>query len=178
MARLLDRPATALSIAEATKASAPPRLQRREAQKNLLIVRCASEWFAIPADAVVHVSAVAKIHALPHRSKKGFRGLTAIAGAIVPVIDLPGLLDLAPAEPSQRRAPRMVQVGEVRASWAFEADDVPGVYALPASAVKALPLTVQHSPNRISCGLVTTTHGPASLVDPVRMADEFMKAIS
>ncbi len=177
MTRLLDRPAVPLTIAEATKSASAARAHRREEQQNLLVVRCGREWFAFPAASVIHVSKSTAVHALPHRSRRGFRGLTAIAGAIVPAIDLHALLDLPEAEPTRARNPRMVQVGEAHASWAFEADEVPGVYAVPALVVKALPLTVEYAPNRISCGLVATPHGSASLIDPARMIAEFTKAL-
>ncbi|MSR28487.1 MAG: chemotaxis protein CheW [Phycisphaerales bacterium] len=177
MARLLDRPAQPSHIAEATKTSAQPRASRREAQRNLLIVRCGTEWFALDAADVVHVSKVTRVHPLPHRTTKAFRGLTAISGEIVPVIDLTGLLGLTRALPTVARNPRMVQVGQRHASWAFEADEVPGVYALPAAAVRPLPLTVEQTPERITCGIVTSTHGPASLIDSVRMTEAFTKAM-
>lgn len=177
MMRLLDRPNLPATIAEATKASAESRVLRREPQYNLLLIRCGAEWFAIPAECVVHVSRVTTVHTLPHRTNSSFRGLTALSGAVVPVIDFLGLLRVPVAPSTLTRKPRMVTVGTTQESWAFEADDVPGVYAMPRTAVKALPLTVEHASKRISSGLLATTHGLASLVDPVRLLDEFKNAI-
>jgi hypothetical protein len=68
-------------------------------------------------------------------------------------------------------------VGTAEESWAFEADDVPGVYAMPRNAVKPLPLTVEQSPRRISSGLLSTVQGSTSLVDPERLINEFKNAI-
>lgn len=177
MSRLLSRPALAATVAAATKASAQPRNLRREAQSNLLLVRCATEWFALPADCVVHVSRVAKVHMLPHRTKLGFRGMTALSGAIVPVIDLAALLGLAPTDPARARNARMVTVGTAQAPFAFEADEVPGVYAIARSAIQPLPVTVESAPGRISAGIVTTPHGSASLVDSERLFAEFRRVL-
>ena len=171
MARLLDRPNLPTTVAEATKASAESRVLRREPQYNLLLFRCGSEWFAMPAEQVVHVSRVTNVHALPHRTNHAFRGLTASSGAVVPVIDFLGMLDLPLANNSLVSKPRMVTVGTVAESWAFEVDEVPGVYAMPRASVKPLPLTVEQAPRRISSGLLVTTHGPACLIDPVRLLD-------
>ena len=91
MTRLLDRPNRPATIAESTKASAESRVLRREPQFNLLIFRCGAEWFAVPADFVVHVSKVTTVHTLPHRTNSSFRGLTALSGAVIPVIDFVGL---------------------------------------------------------------------------------------
>jgi len=179
MARLLDRPNMPATVAEATKASAESRILRREPQINLLLFRCGSEWFAMPAECVVHVSRVTKVHALPHRTNHAFRGLTASSGAVVPVIDLLGMLAIEAAPATATSKPRMVIVAAAKEqeSWAFEADAVPGVYAMPRTAVKPLPLTVEQAPRRVTSGLLTTTHGPASLIDPVRLLSEFKNAI-
>lgn len=178
MSRLLDRAASSAGVAQSTKAIAQPRSLRREAQLNVLIVRCANEWFAIPAAGVLQVTRVSKVHTLPHRTATGFRGLTAISGAIVPVIDLVALLGLAAASDSLPRNARMVAVGDSQASWAFEADDVPGVYAIAQTAMQPLPLTVLSAPRRISSGLLLTPHGTASLVDPDRLFTEFRSALA
>ncbi len=177
MKRLLDRPNAPTTIAEATKGNAESRILRREPQHNLLLMRCGSEWFAIPAECVVQVSRVTKVHALPHKTNRSFRGLTASSGAIVPVIDLLGLLGIPPAAASVERKPRMVIVGSDIEPWGFEADEVPGVFAMPRAAVKPLPLTVEQAPKRVTSGLLSTTHGPASLIDPVRLVGEFKNAI-
>lgn len=178
MSRLLSRLTDPATVAQSTKSIAQARTLRREEQLNLLIVRCASEWFAIPASAVLHVTGVSKVHSLPHRSASGFRGLTAISGAVVPVVDLVTLLGLAAATESLARNARMVTVGDSQAPCAFEADDVPGVYAVAQSAMQPLPLTVLSAPKRVSSGLVPTPHGSASLVDPERLFAEFRSVLA
>ncbi len=178
MSRLLGRPTNPMTVAQSTKAIAPARSLRREAQFNVLIVRCANEWFALPAASVVHVSRVTKVHALPHRTSVGFRGLTALSGAVVPVIDLIALLGLRLGDESLARNARMVTVGDAHAPFAFEADDVPGVYAIAHSALQSLPLTVESAPKRISSGLLMTPHGTASLIDPERLFAEFRSALA
>ncbi|MDA0214593.1 MAG: chemotaxis protein CheW [Planctomycetota bacterium] len=177
MTRLLDRPNRPATIAESTKASAESRVLRREPQFNLLIFRCGAEWFAVPADFVVHVSKVTTVHTLPHRTNSSFRGLTALSGAVIPVIDFVGLLGIPPAPENMLRKPRMVTVGTAQESWAFEAEDVPGVYAIPRNAVKPLPLTVEQAPRRISSGLITTVQGSTTLVDADRLIREFKNAL-
>ncbi|MEY4787388.1 MAG: hypothetical protein RL692_1282 [Planctomycetota bacterium] len=177
MSRLLDRPNRPATIAESTKASAESRVLRREPQFNLLVFRCGAEWFAIPAEYVVHVSKVTNVHTLPHRTNNSFRGLTALSGAVIPVFDFIGLLGVPPAAENILRKPRMLTVGTAQESWAFEADDVPGVYAMPRNAVKPLPLTVEQSPRRISSGLLSTVQGSTSLIDPERLINEFRNAI-
>lgn len=178
MSRLLSRPTNPATVAQSTKAVAQPRSLRREAQLNVLIVRCANEWFAIPAAAVVHVTRVSKVHTLPHRTATGFRGLAALSGAIVPVIDLAALLGLLPVSESLASNSRMVAVGDSHSPLVFEADDVPGVYAIAQSAVQPLPLTVDSAPRRISSGLILTPHGSASLIDPERLFAEFRSALA
>lgn len=177
MSRLLDRPNRPATIAESTKASAESRVLRREPQFNLLVFRCGAEWFAIPAEFIVHVSKVTTVHMLPHRTNNSFRGLTALSGAVVPVFDFIGLLGVPPAPETLLRKPRMLTVGNAIDSWAFVADDVPGVYAMPRNAVKPLPLTVEQSPRRISSGLISTVQGSTSLVDPERLMREFKDAL-
>lgn len=177
MTRLLDRPAVPSLVAEATRASAQPRSLSREALQQVLLARCGAEWFAIPAAEVVRVSPVPRVHPLPHRRTESFRGVAALAGAIVPVIDLSALLGCARVPEGTVRRARMVQVGRADRSIAFEADEVPGVHSILSSSVRDLPVTVTVSTRRIGCGLVPTTHGIATLVDPARMHAEFDRAV-
>ncbi len=177
MARLLDRPNSPATVADATKGSAQSRVLRREPQQNLLLARCGTEWFAFPAECVAQVARVTKVHALPHRTNNSFRGLTASSGAVVPVVDFHALLGIPRAASPEKHNPRMVILATASESWAFEADDVPGVYSMPRTAVKPLPLTVEQAPNRVTSGLLATTHGPASLIDPVRLLAEFKNSI-
>lgn len=177
MTRLLDRPATPVAIAEATKSSSQPRTLRREAQRHVLLVRCGAEWFALNAADVVHVCSVRRVHALPHRTTPAFRGVATIAGAVIPVVNIKAILGLAEAPTTLARSPRMVQVGTSAASFAFEADEVPGVLSILLSSVRELPMTVEKAPRRIGTGLVTTTHGSVTLVDSALMLAEFSRAM-
>ncbi len=178
MSRLLNRDPDPTTVAQATKAIALPRSSRREIQLNVLLVRCASEWFALPASCVVRVTRVTAVHALPHRTAHGFRGLTALSGAVVPVVDLVALLRLLPAGEQLTRTPRTVAIGDAASPWAFEADEVPGVFAIAHSAISPLPVTVASAPSRISKGLVLTPHGSASLIDPERLFSELTQLLA
>ncbi|MSR44528.1 MAG: chemotaxis protein CheW [Phycisphaerales bacterium] len=177
ISRLLNRPVNSATVAQSTKESAQPRNLRREQLNNLLVVRCAAEWFAIPAECVVHVSRVSKVHMVPHRSALGFRGVTPLSGAVIPVVDLTALLGLTQPNQALPRNARMVTVGTAQAPWAFEADEVPGVYALPQSAIKPLPMVVEAAPRRVSSGLVHTPHGMASVIDPQRLFAMFARVL-
>lgn len=184
ISRLLDRPSVPAMVATDTKAAAEGRVLRREPQVNLLLFRCGGEWFGVPADAVVHVSRATPVHAIPHRSGDALRGITAISGAIVVVFDLCALLGIPPSPQGVASATqgdtgksRMISIGTSTEQWAFQADEVPGVFVVAKTAIKPLPVTVEQSPRRISSGLVATTHGPTTLVDSERLLAEFKEAI-
>lgn len=166
---LLDRPVTAETLAEHARDAARPREDRREDSRLALAVRIGAEWFALPAEQVIHVGPAVTVHRVPHRSRPGFLGLANVDGRIVPVADLGRLLGIDRSSGSDAASARVVLFGDTDAPWACVVDAAPGMAAVTDSDSEAPPLTVSEAPDSITVGLVQTEWGRAAKVDVARL---------
>lgn len=166
---LLDRPVTDETLAEHARIAARPREDRREDSRLALAVRIGAEWFALPAEQVIHIGPAVPVHRVPHRSQPGFRGLANVDGRIVPVVDLARLLGIDRADAGDAAAARVVLFGNADAPWACMVDAAPGMVAVTDSESEAPPLTVSEAPDSITVGLVQTEWGRAARVDVARL---------
>ena len=171
LTNLLDRPVSDETLAEHARDSARPREDRREDMAILLAVRIGTEWFALPAEKVMHVGPAVAVHRVPHRSHPGFRGLANVDGRIVPVVDLGRLLGIEAACDGDAGSARVVLFGDADAAWACMVDAAPGMAAVSAHEDEAPPVTVSEAPDSITAGLVQTEWGRASRVDMVRLME-------
>lgn len=169
LTNLLDRPASEETLAEHARDAARPREDRREDSTILLAVRLGVEWFALPAEKVIHVGPAVPVHRVPHRARPGFRGLANVDGRIVPVVDLGRMLGIDAASDSDAGSARVVLFGDADAPWACMVDAAPGMATVSISEDEAPPVTVSEAPDSITAGLVHTEWGRASRVDVVRL---------
>jgi chemotaxis-related protein WspD len=169
LTNLLDRPVSDETLAEHARDAARPREIRREDSTILLAVRIGAEWFALPAESVIHVGPAVAVHRVPHRSRPGFRGLANVDGRIVPVVDLGRMLGIDASAVSDGGSSRMVLFGDADAPWACMVDAAPGMATVPACEDEAPPVTVSEAPDSITAGLVQTQWGRASRVDMSRL---------
>ena len=169
LTNLLDRPVSGETLAEHARDAARPREDRSENLTILLAVRIGAEWFALPAERVIHVGPAVSVHRVPHRSKPGFRGLANVDGRIVPVVDLGRMLGIDAAAGTDAGSARVVLFGDADAPWACMVDAAPGMAAVADSQDEAPPLTVSEAPDSITVGLVHTEWGRASRVDMARL---------
>jgi len=169
LTNLLDRPVSDETLAEHARDAARPREDRRQDSTILLAVRIGAEWFALPAENVIHVGPAVAVHRVPHRSRPGFRGLANVDGRIVPVVDLGRMLGIDAASDRDAGSARVVLFGDADAPWACMVDAAPGMAAVPAGEDEAPPITVSEAPDSITVGLVQTEWGRASRVDVGRL---------
>lgn len=169
LTNLLDRPVSDEALAEHARDAARPREERREDSTILLAVRIGAEWFALPAEKVLHVGHAVPVHRVPHRSRPGFRGLANVDGRIVPVVDLGRLLGIDAATGGDAGLARVVLFGDADAPWACMVDAAPGMAAVSDREDEAPPVTVSEAPDSITVGLVQTEWGRASRVDVARL---------
>lgn len=169
LTNLLDRPVSEETLAEHARDAARPREDRREDSTILLALRLGAEWFALPAEKVIHVGPAVPVHRVPHRARPGFRGLANVDGRIVPVVDLGRMLGIDAATGTDGGSARVVLFGDPDAPWACMVDAAPGMAAVSQSEDEAPPVTVSEAPDSITVGLVQTEWGRASRVDVARL---------
>ena len=173
---LLARPLADEDLDRATAALAAP-IERRSAERtSLLVVRAGGELLAVRSVDTALVAPPGHVHRVPHRSGAVFRGIANHDGEILLCMALEAALGLPPPTGPRPRA-SLVVVGATRDRWAFEVDEVVGVVDVPASAMRAPPVTVAVARNGCIATLARLEHGEASVLDVGALAAIFRGAV-
>ena len=122
---------------------------------SLVIFRLHEEYLAVQTGCLVEVTLPQPIHTIPHRSNDVVLGLVNIRGQLRICVSAHGLLGVALAASSQQThhagvlrdahpesSPlRMLILHERSEQWVFPVEEVLGVHALPATALRPVPST-------------------------------------
>ncbi|MFM9097124.1 MAG: chemotaxis protein CheW [Phycisphaerales bacterium] len=173
---LLARPLADEDLDRATAALAAP-IERRSAERtSLLVVRAGGELLAVRSVDTALVAPPGPVHRVPHRRGPVVRGSANLDGEILLGMALEAALGL-PAPAGARPRASLVVVGGTRDRWAFEVDEVVGVVDVPASAMRAPPVTVAVARNGCIATLARLEHGEASVLDAGALAAIFRGAV-
>ena len=122
---------------------------------SLVIFRLHEEYLAVQTGCLVEVTLPQPIHTIPHRSNDVVLGLVNIRGQLRICVSAHGLLGVAIAASSQQThhadalhgahpessPQRMLILHERSEQWVFPVEEVLGVHALPATALRPVPST-------------------------------------
>lgn len=164
---------------------------------SLLVFRLASEWLALPATLLVEVTAVRRIHTVPHRAGTPLAGLVNIRGELQLCLSLHAVLGLpggprpplpiggtAPTGPEADAdaVPRLLVVERSgpRAAerWVIGVDEVAGVQRVPRPALRPVPATVGQAAARCSTALFSWRDGDVAVLDEERLFASFRQAVA
>lgn len=145
-----DRPAPAGYLADWTRLLAEPEAPVESDDVSLLLFRLSGEWLALSTRVVAEVTAQRPVHRIPHRSDRVLTGLVNLRGQLQLCVSMDGLLGVEPRAESSREAgaggdaapPRLVVIRKDSTTWAFPADEVPGVHRLPRGGLRNVPATL------------------------------------
>jgi chemotaxis-related protein WspD len=160
---------------------------------SLLVFRVDKEWLALPAPALVEVTPVRRIHAVPHRRGTPLAGLVNIRGELRLCLSLHAILGLSggpqatasagPADaPEAEAVPRLlvIEPSGPRAGerWVVGVDDVAGVQRVPRSALRPVPATVSQAAARCASALFRWREEDVAVLDEARLCDAFRQAVA
>lgn len=146
-----NRPAPSGYLAEWTRILAEPTEQIASDDVSLLIFRLHGEWLALGTRVVAEVTALRPVHRIPHRSAGLIEGLVNLQGQLQICVSLHKLLGADPQSlvdqpPSEAQGPaaqpRLVVIRKDSETWAFPADEVPGIHRLPRGGLRNVPATL------------------------------------
>lgn len=134
-------------------------LQPVRRTRSMLVFRVEADWLALDVACVQEIVPPQRPHALPHLAGAGLAGLVNVRGQLVLAVDLRQLIGtpvtVPGAEPTATGGarPRVVVVRFDQVVWAFAADDVPGVMALPTEPSAQTPATLRAPLAEMAAGL-------------------------
>ncbi len=158
---------------------------------SLLVFRIDTEWLALPASALVEVTPIRRVHAVPHRGGTPLAGLVNIRGRLELCMSLHAVLGL-PGGPTsvaghdqpphgEEGVPRLLVVErqQMRSMqrWVLGVDDVAGVKRVPRSSFRKVPATVGQSASRCSAALFDDEERCVALLDEERLFDALDRSV-
>lgn len=126
----------------------PQREQQRFAQ-SVLILRCSTQWLALPTAMCLEVAHRRPVHSLPHRRHAAVLGIVNVRGELVVCVSLAVLIGAARSDDSTAR--RLVVVNGDGAPVALEVDDVHGTHRFDPQHLTPLPDTLAAATARLTC---------------------------
>lgn len=96
----------------------------------MIALRIGARWFAVPADRVREVVTLQAITGVPG-AVQWVLGVALVRGRLVPVLDLPGMLNTPRAGEAAITRPRLVVLARGEDEAAVVADETRGVIELP-----------------------------------------------
>jgi chemotaxis-related protein WspD len=129
----------------------------------LFVFRLGTEWFSLPAAAVVEVTPAPGIHRMPHRNR-GI-GVVNVRGRIVPYVDLSPLLN--PAEKNSEPGDRLAVLEHDDWIFATLVDATDGVRKLELGAVQPPP--PPGDAHRFTSGLWSLEDRSIARLDEIRL---------
>lgn len=160
---------------------------------SLLVFRVDKEWLALPAEALVEVTPVRRIHAIPHRRGTPLAGLVNIRGELRLCLSLHAVLGLAggpqsavtsplATSPDADAVPRLLVIeraaGRAPERWVIGVDDVAGVQRVPRSALRPVPATVGQAAARCSAALFAWRERDVAVLDEERLCEALRQAVA
>lgn len=142
-----DREAPTGYLADWTRLLAEPEVPVEADELSLLLFRLSGEWLALGTRVVAEVTAVRPVHAIPHRTDRVLMGLVNLRGQLQLCISLHGLLGVesradANGDDAPTVQPRLIVIRKDSTTWAFPADEVPGVHRLARGGLRNVPATL------------------------------------
>jgi chemotaxis-related protein WspD len=146
-----DRPAPSGYIAEWTRLLAQSEASGDSDEVSLLVFRLQGEWLALGTRIVAEVTQTRPVHRIPHRSGQVLTGLVNLRGQLQLCVSLHGLLGVDSGRVHEAgptggggpaALPRLVVIRKDNDTWAFPADEVPGVHRLPRGGLRNVPATL------------------------------------
>ena len=160
---------------------------------SLLVFRADQEWLALPAESLVEVTPVRRIHTIPHRRGTPLAGLVNIRGELRLCLSLHAILGLSGGpqsavtpgvaiSPDADAVPRLLVIeratGRGTERWVLGVDDVAGVQRVPRSALRPVPATVSQAAARCSTSLFAWRERDVAVLDEERLFAAFHQAVA
>ncbi|NEO87313.1 MAG: chemotaxis protein CheW [Spirulina sp. SIO3F2] len=175
---LLERPVPKDYVQDWTTRLAQPHNREqdtRDTTVSVCLFRLGQEWLAIPANVVNQAGNPSTVHSLPHRRDRVLRGLVKVRGQLLLCVSLHELLGIAlPETPpaqniSRLNGQRLLVMGPPQALWAFEVDELYGLYRCRTEQLRNAPALGSQILERFSQSILPWQHQTVSYLDSDRL---------
>ncbi|MBI5691829.1 MAG: purine-binding chemotaxis protein CheW [Verrucomicrobia bacterium] len=163
-ARLLDAEVPETYLSGHARHYAEAKQEVRHRAHSVVIIRVASEWFALATTVFREVAPLRPVHSLPHRRDRIVTGLVNIRGELLICISLAATLGLT-AEAGRERTARLAVVSREGDRFVFVADEVAGLHRYDDAELSPVPATLAHAQAAYTRGILSWQNRPVGVID-------------
>jgi chemotaxis-related protein WspD len=179
---LLDREPTEDYVREWTELLAREKEPEVGATVSVVVFRIESEWLALATDVFEEATGVRPIHSVPHHTGDVLVGLTNVRGGIQLCVALDKLLGIEEGQAGDETAPggdsrRLLVIERKGDRWAFVASAVLGIYRVPTSQFKNVPVTVAKSASSFTRTVFALDDRNVGLLDEQQVFDALRRSV-
>lgn len=165
---LFSRPAPEGYLSEWAQTLAKPPPKDAAKSESAVIFRLGREWLALETAVLVEVAAMRKPRRVAHRSSNVLSGLVNIRGQLELCVSLRSLLRVQDGATTDEAHRRLVVVEREKERWAFDADEVHGVFRYAKEELEAVPSTLSarsHDVGTFARAMIVWAPRRAALLD-------------
>ncbi len=174
---LFDRPVPAGYQQQWTEIIAREKKAETAELISVIVFRVTHEWLALKTRYFQEITSERVVHSVPHRTNDVFRGLVNIGGELLFCASAAAVLGVAneAADPTaQQKLRRMAVVKKEGRRFAFEVDEVLGVYRVAPGLMHKVPATLSKSTMVLTRGIFTLEDKKIGFLDE----DAFLNCLS
>jgi chemotaxis-related protein WspD len=146
---------------------------------SCLIFRIDEEWYALKTKVLNEVGETSEIHSIPHNRQLIIDGLVNVRGEMEICISFRALVsDKASATATHNNKSRIIIINLDSGKYAFQADEVMGVFKISERDIKHPPTSISHTDKQLTGGVFDYNETHIGLVDDACMNSKLMEAMS
>lgn len=176
----LDRELPASYLEERTAVMALPKETARMGTLSVMTFRLASERFALKTIFFEAAAEPQKVHTLPLKVNRIFRGIANVNGELLLCISMADLLELTSEEmqPAPVAYERMLVVGREGHRFVFPVEQILGVHRVAPEDLGDVPATLSRSARSLTRGIFLLDGLPVGLLDEDRLFPAMTRSLN
>ena len=178
---LLDREVPDDLREQWARLAAEPRQPRPPHEVSLVVFRIGVEWLALKTDLFEQAVTARRVHSVPFRTNRVFRGLVNVDGELLLCISAGEALGLEPGSVEAPAGPtdgRLLVVSRDGQRFAFQVDEVLGVRALAPGDFTSAPAVLSKAPDTVITSVFSAEERRIGFLDETRLFEHVARSLT
>jgi len=145
---------------------------------SCIIFRTGAEWYAIKSSILSEICETSEVHSIPHNRQEIIAGLVNIRGEIEICISFNALCAMQNSPEGSRDKSRMIILNLDSGKYAYQADEVMGIYKIKDSAIQHAPASISATNTHLIDGVFDFKDTHIGLINPILMNRRLMEVLA
>lgn len=175
---LLDRGLPNGYTTENTAIYKREKIGQSEKLFSCIIFRTGAEWYAIKSSILSEICETSEVHSIPHNRQEIIAGLVNIRGEIEICVSFNALCATQNSPKASRNKSRMIILNLDSGKYAYQADEVLGIYKIQESAIQHTPSSISATGTHLIEGVFDFKDTHIGLINPLLMNQRLMEVLA